>query len=172
MNGDPPPPREPPDDIAIEPAELDDRLNVLRVLDAAMLETDTDVVDAALAAGDVLVARFTRTDAVVGALVATRPEPARLHIDAVAVRRARRGRGIGSALVAVAVRRAERDAAVAVVTAEFDPKLRTFYTDLGFDLDRGGDKRGDASGADRLRGRRSVESSTDDGDAESDERRR
>jgi hypothetical protein len=33
------------------------------------------------------------------------------------------------------VRRAERDAKVAVVTAEFDPKLKGFYIDLGFAVD-------------------------------------
>jgi len=97
-----------PAGIAIEPATPEDRLAVLRVLDAAMLETDPELVDAALSGdtGDAergLVARFARTDAVVGALVVTRPEPGRLHVDAVAVRRARRGRGIGSALVAAAV---------------------------------------------------------------------
>jgi len=53
----------------------------------------------------------------------------------VAVRRARRGRGIGSALVAETVQRAERDAESAVVTAEFDPELKGFYIDLGFAVD-------------------------------------
>ncbi|MFO7970289.1 MAG: hypothetical protein R6U40_00910 [Desulfobacterales bacterium] len=41
-------------------------------------------------------------------------------------------------LVAAAVRRAERDAAVDAVTAAFDRSLEAFYTDLGFDLDRDG----------------------------------
>ena len=122
---------DPPDEIAIGTASPDDRLDILRVLDAAMLETDAERVDAAIDAGDALVARFKRTAAVVGALVATRPEPDRLHVDAVAVRRAR---GIGSALVAAAVRRAERDAEAAVVTAEFDAKLESLYADLGFDV--------------------------------------
>ncbi|WP_280588480.1 GNAT family N-acetyltransferase, partial [Halorubrum sp. Boch-26] len=121
-----------PDEFGVEPATPDDRLDVLRVLDAAMLETDAESVDAAIDAGDALVARFERTGAVVGALVATRPEPRRLRVDAVAVRRARRGRGIGSALVAAAVRRAERAAAVDAVTAAFDPKLDAFYTEHGF----------------------------------------
>ncbi|EMA61839.1 GNAT family N-acetyltransferase [Halorubrum kocurii] len=143
------PPAEPPDDIAIETASANDRLDVLRVLDAAMLETDPGVVDAAIDAGDALVARFDRTNAVAGALIATRPEPDRVHVDAVAVRRARRGRGIGSALVAAAVRRAERDAAVSVVTAAFDADLRAFYADLGFAVRPDGD-------ADRLWGRAAV----------------
>jgi len=141
-----------PAGIAIEPATPDDRLDVLRVLDAAMLETDAETVDAAIDAGDALVARFARTDAVVGALVATRPEPGRLHVDAVAVRRARRGRGIGSALVGETVQRAERGPEVDAVTAEFDPKLETFYTDLGFEADDGADP----SEPGRLCGRRPV----------------
>jgi len=143
-----------PDGFAIESADPDDRLDVLRVLDAAMLETDAEAVDAAIDAGDALVARFERTGAVVGALIATRPEPERLRVDAVAVRRARRGRGIGSALVAAAVRRAERDAAVAVVSAAFDPDLRRFYEGLGFAV-RPADAADDATsrGSDRLRGR-------------------
>jgi len=136
-----------PDGFAIETASPDDRLDMLRVLDAAMLETDSGVVDAAIEAGDAFVARFKRTNAVVGALVATRPEPDRLHVDAVAVRRARRGRGIGSALVAEAVRRAEREAGVAVVTAEFDATLESFYTDLEFEI---GDRDGRLQGIERV----------------------
>jgi len=163
----------PPDGFAIEPAGPGDRLDVRRVLDAAMLETDA--VNAAINAGDALVARFDRTGAVVGALVATRPEAGRLHVDAVAVRRARRGRGIGSALVAAAVGRGERDDAVEAVTAAFDPKLRGFYTDLGFAVDRDGDGRADdAEEGGRLRGRRPVgeESGDERDDPDAGERRR
>ncbi|MFC7188031.1 GNAT family N-acetyltransferase [Halorubrum yunnanense] len=146
-----------PDSVAVETASPDDRLGVLRVLDAAMLETDSEGVAAAIDGGDALVARFKRTDAVVGALVATRPEPDRLHVDAVAVRRARRGRGIGSALVAAAVRRAERDAGVGLVTAEFDPKLEGFYAGLDFEAVPATDS--DEPG--RLRGRRRVSEDRD-----------
>lgn len=138
-----------PAGIAIEPATPDDRLDALRVLDAAMLETDAESVDTAITAGDALVARFARTDAVVGALVATRPEAGRLHVDAVAVRRARRGRGIGSALVAEAIRRAKGDSDVDAVTAAFVPRLEGFYADLGFAI-------GGTSEGDRLCGRRQV----------------
>ncbi|WP_144924229.1 GNAT family N-acetyltransferase [Halorubrum salsamenti] len=167
---------DPPENVAIETASPDDRLDMLRVLDAAMLETDPEVVDAAVDAGDALVARFKKTDTVVGALVATRPESDRLHVDAVAVRRARRGRGTGSALVAAIVRRAERDADVAVVTAAFDAKLKEFYRNLGFAVrpaERAGEFRGsDATGApstdrvpegdpDRLWGRAAVDSAAE-----------
>ena len=141
---------DPPDDVTIDPATPDDRLDVLRVLDAAMLETDADAVDDRIAAGDALVARSTRTGGVVGALVAVRPDPDRLHVDAVAVRRARRGQGIGSALVAAAVRRGESDPAVEGVTAAFDADLAAFYEALGFAVDDGG------AGEGRRVGRRSA----------------
>ncbi|MDZ5812542.1 GNAT family N-acetyltransferase [Halorubrum sp. AD140] len=146
-----------PDGFAIELAAPDDRLDVRRVLDAAMLETGSGGVDAAIDAGDAFVARFDRTGAVVGALVATRPEPARLHVDAVAVRPARRGRGIGSALVAAAVRRAERDGGVAVVTAAFDAELKGFYRELGFETVSAVD----AGEPDRFRGYRRVDDGRD-----------
>lgn len=165
---DSPAPRDlpdPPDDVVIEPATPDDRLDVLRILDAAMLETDAATVDDRIAAGDALVARSTRTGGVVGALVAVRPDPGRLHLDAVAVRRARRGRGIGSALVAAAVDRGESDPEVAAVTATFDADLRAFYEGLGFAVgpegnavdDADGEADAPASGSpNRLAGRASV----------------
>ena len=139
--------------VAVEPATAADRLDVLRVLDAAMLATDAEQITARIDAGDVLVARADRTGAVVGALVTTRPEPGRRHVDAVAVRRARRGRGIGSALVASAVARAERDERIDVVTAAFEPHLEGFYAELGFDIN---EERA-ADGRDRLRGLRRAD---------------
>lgn len=122
----------PPDDVIIERATPDDRLDLLRILDAAMLETDADTVDERIAAGDAFVARSTRTGGVVGALVATRPDADRLHVDAVAVRQVRRGEGIGSALVAAAVDRGASDPAIETVSARFDADLRAFYEALGF----------------------------------------
>ena len=150
---DPPDRPEPPADVRVEPATADDRLDVLRVLDAAMLATDAATVDDRIAAGDALVARSARTGGVVGALVATRPEADRLHVDAVAVRRSRRGRGIGSALVAAAVRRGESDPATEAVTAAFDAELRAFYAALGFAV-RPADPSADSP--DRLLGRVST----------------
>ena len=150
--------RDPPDGFAVESATPDDRLDILRVLDAAMLETDAEIVDAAIDNRDALVARFDRTGAVVGALVAVRPGPDRLHVDAVAVRRSRRGRGLGSALVARAVRLAERDPGIEVVTAEFDDELEGFYLDLGFEIAAVGDgEAGDDEESGRLRGSRRVD---------------
>ena len=155
MNGDAP---SLPEGIAVEPAAPDDRLDVLRVLDAAMLETDAESLVDRIDAGDVLVARFERTGSVVGALVTTRPEPGRRHVDAVAVRRVRRGRGIGSALVASAVRVAESDPEADRVTAALDAGLEGFYAGLGFAVESAGD------GEDgRLTARREVIGAGDDG---------
>jgi len=135
-----------PDDVTVEPATPEDRLDVLRILDAAMLSTDADAVADRIAAEDVLVAHSERTGGVVGALVAVRPDPDQLHVDAVSVRRARRGRGIGSALVAAAVRRGESDSTVEVVTAAFDADLADFYEALGFAVDAEGGEEGRAVG--------------------------
>ncbi|RLM49580.1 GNAT family N-acetyltransferase [Halorubrum sp. Atlit-28R] len=149
---------DPPADVTVEPATPDDRLDVLRVLDAAMLETDADAVTDRIDAGDALVARSARTDGVVGALVAVRPGPDRLHVDAVAVRRARRGEGIGAALVAAALDRGASDPAVAAVTATFDAELRGFYEGLGFAVRPAGGADDGADGrSERLEGRISAD---------------
>ncbi|UPW01561.1 GNAT family N-acetyltransferase [Halorussus gelatinilyticus] len=140
--------------VRITRATADDRLGVRRVLDAAMLDVRDDLRER-VAAGDVLVASEGDEDSgeretpVLGALVlvplsddapdASGDEAA--HIDAVAVRRARRGRGVGTALVRAAAAHRAR------LTAEFDPGVRPFYDALGFEISpvEGDD--------DRLRGR-------------------
>ncbi|MFC6754179.1 hypothetical protein ACFQEU_12005, partial [Halorubrum tibetense] len=73
--------------FTVERAISTDRIDVLRVLDAAMLETDAEQVADRIDAGDVFVARFERTGAVVGALVASRKDAGErsegtLHVDA------------------------------------------------------------------------------------------
>ncbi|MDB9250116.1 GNAT family N-acetyltransferase [Halorubrum ezzemoulense] len=141
-----------PEDVTVKPATAADRLDVLRILDAAVLETDAATVDDRIAAGDVIVARSTRTGGVVGALVAVRPDPDRLHVDAVAVRQVRRGEGIGSRLVAAAVDRAESDPAVETVTARFDADLAEFYAALGFAVDGTGADEGRRVGRTRVDG--------------------
>lgn len=83
------------------------------------------------------------TDRVVGALVldaperegvAPRPEEVRpdtRHVDAIAVARRRRERGVGRALVEAAVERVGCDR----LTAEFRPEVAPFYEALGFRID-------------------------------------
>lgn len=120
----------------VRTAVPDERLAVMRVLDAANLETNPDTVEERLAAGTVLVAG---EDPPAGALVAhSTGEGA--HVEAVAVRKSRQGQGVGSALVAAAADRWGR------LTAEFDPGVRSFYESLDFDIEE------TAEG--RLRGRR------------------
>jgi sulfur carrier protein ThiS/GNAT superfamily N-acetyltransferase len=110
-----------------------DRLDVVRLLDAALLEVAS--VDERVAAGDVLVR--TVGGSVVGAVVL---DGAR--VVAVAVRRERRDRGHGRALVRAA--RSRRGP----LTASFRPAVRGFYESLGFDVERA-----DADGGgERLRG--------------------
>ena len=125
--------------VEVRAATADDSLGVRRVLDAAMLEVREDL-SARIAAGDVLVAEdaenSNRDAPVLGALVLVprdcgAGEGARVDavcVDAVAVRRARRGQGVGSALVRAAAERHRR------LTAEFDPSVRPFYESLGFEI--------------------------------------
>lgn len=87
----------------------------MNVLDGALLTvTPTRVRE-----GTTLVA--VDEGRVLGALVLSDRE-----IRAVAVRRSRRGQGIGTALVEAAAARRPR------LVAEFDPDVRAFYESLGF----------------------------------------
>jgi GNAT superfamily N-acetyltransferase len=106
----------------VRPATVDDLPTVMTVFDAAVLETDVETVRAAIDADDVLVAAVE--DRILGALLLVGEE-----IAAVAVRRNRRGQGIGSALVTAATERRER------LVAAFDPRVRPFYESLGFEIE-------------------------------------
>ena len=130
-----------PTGITIENATPTDRLDIVRVLDAAMLQTDISVLAERIAADAVICARFERTGAVVGAVVVRRPATDTAHIDALAVRRARRGRGIGSALVGQVVAAETANEAVSWVTAGFDPGVKPFYRACGFVIAAGDDGR-------------------------------
>ncbi len=120
-------------DPTVRDGDADDYRAVMNVLDGAMLDVDAGRVRAGLAGGDggdaaegagdttVLVAELD--SAVVGALVLDGR-----RVTAVAVRRSRRDRGVGTALVEAAVARRGR------VTAEFDARVRPFYESLGFEI--------------------------------------
>ena len=107
-----------------------DRVAVANVLDGAMLDTDPDLLAASIARGETLVAvaggesTDIDDDRVLGVLVLIAD-----RIVSVAVRRRRRGQGIGRALVEAAL--TERDGLV----AEFDERVRPFYESLGFDIE-------------------------------------
>ncbi|WP_368410929.1 GNAT family N-acetyltransferase [Halomarina pelagica] len=112
--------------VGVRTARPDDHLAVRRVLDAALLEVGD--VATAIDRGEVLVAveagrecRATETERVLGALVLDGD-----RVEAVAVRRRRRGRGIGTALVEAASERRGR------LTADFRAEVRPFYETLGF----------------------------------------
>jgi GNAT superfamily N-acetyltransferase len=149
------------DSVIVREATTGDELDVRRVLDAAMLESTatSDAVarsDAfvAVAGGDEGTRGDERVDEnevfderVVGALVLVPHSkvelPAELagsrgmHVDAVAVRRRRRGRGIGRALLAAALDREHR------LTVAFDPGVGAFYDALDFTTVVGSEERVD-----------------------------
>jgi len=108
--------------MTVREARADERPAVMNVLDGAMLATDG--VEEQVAAGAVLVALSENGERVLGALVLDGD-----HIEAVSVRRRRRGQGIGTALVENAAERREQ------LTAAFDADVRPFYERLGFDIE-------------------------------------
>jgi len=112
----------------VREATVQDLPDVMNVLDGAVLRADAATVRDHIADGAVLVAvagdggsERDGAERVLGALVLDGD-----HIDAVAVRRRRRGQGIGTGLVEAAGERRER------LTATFDADLRPFYEGLGF----------------------------------------
>ena len=123
----------------VRTANADEMPAVMNVLDGAVLSIATDTVRAGIVDGGTLAAVSgddSEDGRVLGALVIDGS-----HIEAVAVRRRRRGQGIGTALVEAAIDRRDR------VTAEFDADVRPFYEALGFDIEP-------LDEPDRLRGER------------------
>jgi GNAT superfamily N-acetyltransferase len=119
----------------IRPATPDDLVGTMRVLDAGLLDTDADTVRRRIASESVLVA--DADGRVVGAVVlGERPawvaaafegpeSPDGRHVEAVAVGRSRRGRGLGTALL-----RAARGSVEGRLTADFAASVRPFYESL------------------------------------------
>ncbi|WP_136687364.1 GNAT family N-acetyltransferase [Halorhabdus amylolytica] len=117
--------------VTVRTATVAELSAVMNVLDGAVLETDYERVRDLATAGDVFVAvPADDPERVLGACVLDGDE-----IVAIAVRRRRRDRGIGSALVANAARDRER------LVAEFDRDVAPFYASLGFDIRRINDRR-------------------------------
>lgn len=117
------------ENCTVREAAEDELLDVLRLLDAAMLAIDHDTVADAIGHGDVLVAVDGRR--VVGAAVLS-PQETGAHVEAIAVQRERRDRGIGRQLVEAACERHAR------VTADFRRELEPFWESLGFAIERRG----------------------------------
>ncbi|WP_276245849.1 GNAT family N-acetyltransferase [Haladaptatus sp. YSMS36] len=114
--------------MRVRPATDADLPTVMTILDGAMLEADAAAIREKCDTREALVAESDGR--ILGALVRTDH-----HIDAVAVRRARRGQGIGRKLVDVAGEDVSR------LTAEFDEKNRPFYEKLGFEIEEFDDGR-------------------------------
>ena len=113
-------------EIRVREATVPELPDVLNVLDGAALAVDSGRLRSALDRGDVLVAVAGTTGEgarVLGALALDGEE-----ITAIAVRRRRRGQGIGSRLVEAAADRKAR------LVAEFDPDVCPFWESLGFGI--------------------------------------
>lgn len=126
--------------VQVRVAGPNDHLDVMRILDGAMLAVDADAVRGRIGDGEVLVATRRRDDGdavgpPVGALVRDGD-----RVRAVATKRRHRNRGVGSALIAAALEARGR------LVAAFDPDVCPFYESLGFDIEAAGD------GDERLRG--------------------
>lgn len=114
--------------MEIRPADVGELLAVMTVLDGGLLATTAPAVRSAIDAGHVLVA--VEGGRVLGAVVVRSPTATtETRITAIAVRRRRRGHGIGSALVRAAAAR------FGALVAEFDGAVRPFWRSLGFDIE-------------------------------------
>ncbi|WP_410765949.1 GNAT family N-acetyltransferase [Haloferax sp. DFSO60] len=123
--------------LTVRAGTADDFLDVMRILDAGLLEADASDIRTKLDAGDCLVAESSGR--VVGALVLDGD-----FIEAVAVSPSRRGRGIGTKLVRAAATNRER------LVATFDAGVRPFYEALDFAIERAEGEREDEG--ERFRG--------------------
>jgi len=122
----------------IRESTADDADDVVHLLDAAMLEFDRERVRRRVGEGDAIVAVDGKGN-VVGACVLDTDTANRdqTEIESIAVRRSRRGRGIGRALVDAAAMRA-----AGPLVARFRGQVRPFYAALGFEIRRiGGEER-------------------------------
>lgn len=141
------------DQVSIRRGDPTDRLAVVRLFDAAMLDTAADRLSRQLSATDGLVLIATREETPVGAIAldaAPASEEKRVTVDAtrvdsdtdpmritaIAVRRRRRDRGIGRALIEAAAERV----APRPLTAGFDEGVRPFYNACGFEIDPHNDR--------------------------------
>jgi GNAT superfamily N-acetyltransferase len=104
-----------------------DLLAALRILEGSMLKIGASQIRRRTESDEVLVAEVDGR--IVGALVRDGE-----HVEAIAVRPQRRGRGIGSRLVEEAL------AETGGVTVEFREEVRPFYESLGFDIEERGER--------------------------------
>ena len=125
---------------SIRRGDPDDLVDVMRLFDGALLETDANRVRARLVGerGSLLVS--TTEGRLVGAIaVLTADEtseelvwPDSVYISAIAVQKARRGRGIGQSLIEAAAEWAGPRS----LSATFDERVQPFYAACGFEIVR------------------------------------
>lgn len=108
-------------------ARSDEALAVRRLLDAAVLEPGD--VERHVEAGNALVAVENGDDPTIHGAVVLEPRERGAHVAAIAVRKRRRDRGIGRALIEAALEREGR------LTARFDDRVRPFYESLEFSIE-------------------------------------
>ncbi len=127
--------------LRIRPAGPDDHVDIMRIFDGALLETDPDRIRSQLTDGSgcLLVAetdgRLVGAVGVIHAAETGDVPPAyreTAYLSAIAVRRSRRGQGVGHALIEAAA----EQAAPRPLSATFDERVRPFYTACGFEIDR------------------------------------
>ena len=109
-------------EITVRHGRESDLLAALRILEGAMLKIGASQIRRHTESDEVLVAEADGR--IVGALVRDGE-----HVEAIAVRPQRRGRGIGSRLIEAAL------AETGGVTVEFREEVRPFYESLGFDIE-------------------------------------
>ena len=135
------------DQVSIRRGDPTDRLAVVRLFDAAMLDTEFDRLSRQLTGTDGVVLIATREETPVGAIAldySPASDEKRVAVDstrvdgdtdpvwitAIAVRRRRRDRGIGRALIVAAAERV----APRPLAAGFDEGVRSFYAACGFEI--------------------------------------
>lgn len=121
-------------------ADREDWIGVMNVLDGALLDVDANEVRERIVADAVFIAQASGSERVRGALVLAEADDqesgSEIEIEAIAVRRRYRDRGIGSTLIDRARRETNR-----VLVAAFDERVRPFYAALGFRVAPIGDDR-------------------------------
>jgi ribosomal protein S18 acetylase RimI-like enzyme len=127
-------------EVIILLADREDWIGVMNVLDSALLDVDASEVRERIVADAVFVAQASGSERVRGALVLAEADDqesgSEIEIEAIAVRRRYRDRGIGSTLIDRARRETNR-----VLVAAFDERVRPFYAALGFRVAPIGDDR-------------------------------
>jgi GNAT superfamily N-acetyltransferase len=118
--------------MKIRSADPDDLAEIMNVLDGANLAVEAETVEERIDVGEVLVAE--EGGPVLGALVAVSHDDW-AYVEAIAVRRSRRGKGLGTTLVQKATDR------FGPLIADFDADLRLFYQSLGFTIESLGEGR-------------------------------